>query len=93
MNGSKIFFRLSVCVLIAAMLLGGRQTAASATPPVPKNIIVMIGDGMGRGALDAAMADQGHQGDDTQCHRSLSSGGFCPGRPSTCPPRSCPVLI
>ncbi len=48
MSATKIFVRLFGCVMIVALVLGGTQaTVAQASPPIPKNVIVMIGDGMG----------------------------------------------
>ena len=47
MSPLNIFVRLFTCVIIIALLLGGTQTTTSMASPMPKNIIVMIGDGMG----------------------------------------------
>lgn len=43
----KVVFRLTFCLVFAVSLFGGMQTTASATAPAVKNVIVMIGDGMG----------------------------------------------
>lgn len=47
MSISKICLRIVVSLLFVSLLMGGLQTNAAASPPVPKNIIIMIGDGMG----------------------------------------------
>lgn len=44
---SKTFLRIVVSLMIASLMVGGLQTTSAAMPPAPKNIIVMIGDGMG----------------------------------------------
>ncbi len=46
MKVSKIFLRIAFCLLIVSMMVGGWQSNAAAKAPAPKNIIIMIGDGM-----------------------------------------------
>jgi alkaline phosphatase len=47
MNPTRISIPLISYVMIVTLLLGGNQTKVSLASPIPKNIIIMIGDGMG----------------------------------------------
>jgi alkaline phosphatase len=47
MRAPRTFIRLFSCVMIVVLVLGGMQTTVTLASPNPKNIIVMIGDGMG----------------------------------------------
>ena len=47
MGAAKHFLRLLVCGMIVVPLLGQAPTKVSMASPIPRNIIVMIGDGMG----------------------------------------------
>lgn len=46
-RATRILFHLLVCVMTIALLLGGIRAVPSMAEPVSKNVIVMIGDGMG----------------------------------------------
>jgi alkaline phosphatase len=47
MKAMSLFFRLTACGVILALLNVSTRPGASAATQVPKNIIILIGDGMG----------------------------------------------
>lgn len=47
MSVPKIFFRVATVLVIVSLMLGLAHTTGAARSPAPKNIIVMVADGMG----------------------------------------------